>query len=323
MSQILDLFSENPEVAQAIAKSVPMIMGMHQANKAKNDMQDYQTTLDNIEKNRQQVVNPYANVTNPFANMQVATKAAEMQAEQTDMALANTLDTLRETGAAAGGATALAQAALKSKQGISADIQKQEMQNQRLYAQGQQQMEFAKAKGEAFAFQAQEMRDVRDVTRLQQNVDIAQQQRTAGVSTAALSAASGIAGLSGLIKPEAKDTDTDTDTGFLEGYDPAKRRKTIGRYGQFGNDTIEVDDEEINPQTGLPYSAGYIENLAASPYDVVQGQNLSRDLYSQAGLSAYTIRDEAKARLGDDYLSDPYAAQAQQWIGIYHPKSKK
>ena len=56
--------------------------------------------------------------------MQVATKAAEMQAEQADMALANTLDNLRQTGA--GGATALAQAALKSKQGISADIQKQE-----------------------------------------------------------------------------------------------------------------------------------------------------------------------------------------------------
>jgi len=311
MSQILDIFKENPEVTQAIAKSVPMIMGMHQANKAKNDMQDYQTTLDNIEKNRQQVVNPYANVTNPFANMRVATKAAEMQAEQTDMALANTLDTLRETGAAAGGATALAQAALKSKQGISADIQKQEMQNQRLYAQGQQQMEFAKAKGEAFAFQAQEMRDVRDVTRLQQNVDIAQQQRAAGVSTAALSAASGIAGLSGLIKPEAKDTDTDTDTGFLPGYDPAQARKTIGRYGQSGDDTIEVADVGID----VDFSP-----QSTNPYDVVQGQNLSRNLYSQAGLSPYTIRDEAKARLGADYLSDPYAAQAQQFINLYHNK---
>ena len=316
MSQILDIFKDNPEVTQAIAKSVPMIMGMHQANKAKGDMEKYQTALDNIEKNRQQIVNPYANVTNPFANMQVATKAAEMQAEQTDMALANTLDTLRETGA--GGATALAQAALRSKQGVSADIQKQESQNQRLYAQGQQQMEAAKAKGQVFAFQAQENRDVRDMTRLQQNIDIAQQQRAAGVSTAALSAASAIAGLSGTIKPEVKDIDTE----FLPGYDPAQARSVIGIYGQSGDDSIEVDDEEINPQTGLPYSAGYIENLAASPYDVIQGQSLSRGLYSQAGLSPYTIRDEAKARLGADYLSDPYAAQAQQWIHLYHPKKQ-
>ena len=44
-----------------------------------------------------------------------ATKAAEIQIEESDIALANTLDTLRATGASAGGATALAQAALRSK----------------------------------------------------------------------------------------------------------------------------------------------------------------------------------------------------------------
>ena len=221
------------------------------------------------------------------------------------MALANTLDTLRETGA--GGATALAQAALKSKQGITANIQQQETQNQRLYAQGQQQMENAKAKGQAFAFQAQEMRDVRDMTRLQQNIDIAQQQRAAGVSTAALSAASAIAGLSGTIKPEVKGT----DTGFLPGYDPAQARSAIGAYGQSGDDTIEVADVGID----VDFSP-----QSTNPYDVIQGQNLSRSLYSQAGLSPYTIRDEAKARLGADYLSDPYAAQAQQFINLYHNK---
>ena len=36
--------------------------------------------------------------------MSVATQAAEMQMEQTDIALANTLDTLMATGAGAGGA---------------------------------------------------------------------------------------------------------------------------------------------------------------------------------------------------------------------------
>ena len=157
MSKILDLFSENPQVTQAIAKSVPAIMGMYQANKAKGAMEKYQTALDNIEKNRQEIVNPYANVTNPFANMQVATKAAEMQAEQTDIALANTLDNLRQTGA--GGATALAQAALKSKQGITANIQQQEMQNQRLAAQGEQRMQQLKGAGQARAIQMQEMRE--------------------------------------------------------------------------------------------------------------------------------------------------------------------
>ncbi len=238
MGKILSFFSENPEATQAIAKSVPAIMGMFQASSAKNAMEGYQTKLDNIEKSRQQIVNPYANVTNPFANMQVATKAAEMQAEQTDMALANTLDTLRETGASAGGATAIAQAALRSKQGISASIEKQESKNQMLAAQGQQRMEIAQGQGKQAMFNMQENRDVRDINRLQMNMDAAQMQRAAGVSTAALSAASGIAGLSGLVKPEERDTKED--------YDPAKTRSTISMDGQSGDDTIEEQD------VGLP-----------------------------------------------------------------------
>ena len=60
-----------------------------------------------------------------------------MQAEEADIALANTLDMLRSTGASAGGATALAQAALQSKRGVSANIEQQEAQNQKLRAQGE------------------------------------------------------------------------------------------------------------------------------------------------------------------------------------------
>jgi hypothetical protein len=97
------------------------------------------------------LTNPYAGVENlsglaedlsgqmynPYSNLGVATQAAEMQTQQADISLANTLDTLRATGASAGGATALAQAALQSKQGISANIEKQEAENSRLRAQGE------------------------------------------------------------------------------------------------------------------------------------------------------------------------------------------
>jgi len=206
LDTVLGFFADNKEVTQLIAKSVPAIMGFHQANKSKKAIEDYQIKLDNIEKSRQQIVNPYANVTNPFANMQVATKAAEMQAEQADISLANTLDNLRQTGA--GGATALAQAALRSKQSISANIQQQETQNQRLYAQGQQRMEMAKAQGEQARFNMQENRDVRDINRLQMQMDLAQQQRAAGLATGTAALASGIGGLSGFIDPEAKNLGT-------------------------------------------------------------------------------------------------------------------
>jgi hypothetical protein len=111
--------------------------------------------LGQLERSRQQIVNPYsgvtdmsnlakdlsAKITNPFANLSVATGAAEIQMEQSDIALANTLDTLRATGASAGGATALAQAALQSKQSVAASIESQEANNEKMRAEGQQAME--------------------------------------------------------------------------------------------------------------------------------------------------------------------------------------
>lgn len=111
-----------------------------------------------LKESRQEIINPYSNVenlsglaqdlsgqmSNPFAQLGVATKSAEIKMEQTDMALANTLDTLRSTGASAGGATALAQAALASKKGVAASIEEQEVANEKLRAQGEQQLQQAK-----------------------------------------------------------------------------------------------------------------------------------------------------------------------------------
>ena len=111
--------------------------------------------LNYLENNRQAIINPAEGVTNlsglaqdlssqlsnPMANLSVATQAAEIQVEQADISLANTLDTIRATGSGAGGATALAQAALASKKGVSANIEQQEAQNERLRAQGEQQLQ--------------------------------------------------------------------------------------------------------------------------------------------------------------------------------------
>ena len=190
-------------------KIVPAIIGFNQASKAKKQQQGYLDDIKNLEQNRQKVINPYANVTNPYANLQVATKAAEMQGEQTDIALANTLDNLRQTGA--GGATALAQAALKSKQGISASIQQQEAQNQKLQAQGQQQMEMAQAKGQAFAFNAQERRDMTQLDRLQGMSDVEAARRQQGFATGVGSLTSMASGaVNSLINPEAQDFTNNT-----------------------------------------------------------------------------------------------------------------
>ena len=192
--------------------------------------------LKQLEASRQKIINPYRNVknlssmatdlssmvSNPFANLGVATSAAEIQMEQSDMALANTLDTLRATGASAGGATALAQAALASKKEVSANIEQQEAQNEKLSAQGEQQMErlqmqeaariqgieisegqriqMAEAQGEQFMFGTREQRQMQKLNRTAGLADrYAQQEMQSGINetaayTGAISALGSLAG---------------------------------------------------------------------------------------------------------------------------------
>jgi len=169
------------------ASIVGGLIGSNSAKKAARaaarEKRRLQKKLDTLEANRQEIINPYqgfenltSTMSNPFANLGVATQAAEMQAEEADISLANTLDTLRATGASAGGATALAQAALRSKKGISASIEQQEAQNEKLKAQGEQQlqqqkvaeerrMQQAGAAGKQFVFGATEQREQQQLDR--------------------------------------------------------------------------------------------------------------------------------------------------------------
>ena len=135
------------------------ILGSGAARRAKRKAQQesrrLKRKLDFLESNRQAIINPYDNqqdlsgmvtdrssqMTNAYANLSVATQAAEMQIEQADISLANTLDTLMATGSGAGGATALAQAAKQSKKEVAASIEQQEAQNEKLRAQGEESLE--------------------------------------------------------------------------------------------------------------------------------------------------------------------------------------
>ena len=110
-------------IASIAASTANAISSGKKAKEAKSDMEFQQKAVANLKASREAIKNPYENVSNQYANLSVATQAAEFQAEEADIALANTLDTLRATGAGAGGATALAQAALQSKRNISASIE--------------------------------------------------------------------------------------------------------------------------------------------------------------------------------------------------------
>ena len=204
--------------AVAAGAAVALIGGIVSSSKAKRSREAAERKAANLERRvkgvkRQEITNPYEGVkdlssmiNNPYADLQVATKAAELQGEESDIALATSLDTLRATGSAAGGATALAQAALRSKQGISANIEQQEAQNARMRAQGQaqmnqqlmseaQRMQQAGVAGSQWMFQQREARDVAELNRLQALMSNEQQAAnaygTAGI--AAIGSATGAA----------------------------------------------------------------------------------------------------------------------------------
>jgi hypothetical protein len=201
--------------------------------------QELEAKLVSLENQRQPIINPYAEIEsvaglaenlssqmyNPMASLGVATQAAEMQAEQADIALANTLDTIRATGASAGGATALAQAALASKKGVAASIEAQEANNERLRAQGEQTLQAQKLaeeqriqgiqmseaqrlqqadiSGKAFEYAEREKRELTQLDRVQAQLEGAQAReqqaradRTGAITGMVGGIASGISGLS-------------------------------------------------------------------------------------------------------------------------------
>ena len=178
---------------------------------ARRERKRLQNKLNTLEANRQEIVNPYQDlssmISNPFANLSVATGAAEMKIEEADISLANTLDTMRATGASAGGATALAQEALRSKKGVAASIELQEKQNEDKRATGEKQKQdalIAESKrvqeGEAYEFNLRENRQMAELDRTaamlgasRQAEAQAQSDRT-GAMTGMFGSLAGIAG---------------------------------------------------------------------------------------------------------------------------------
>ena len=196
--------------AAVVGSGVQAISANQRAQSAKGAAHRAKNHLAELEASRQEIINPYEGVEsvagmatdtsgmlkNRMANIGVATQAAEMQIEEADIALANTLDTLAATGASAGGATALAQAAMQSKKGVSASIEQQEVANQQNAAKAEMQLDQAKmseqlrlqgismsearrvqqaeVSGKDYVFRATEAREGEQLDRAQAQVENAQ-----------------------------------------------------------------------------------------------------------------------------------------------------
>lgn len=158
-------------VAQAGMGVYSAIEAKKQEEIARKDKEKEEARMSALRANRQAITNPMAGLTNEAEKIGVATQAARFQAEEADMALANTLDLMMASGAGGAGATALAQAALRSKQGISADIQKQELANKQNVASTQMKINEQKAQGAKWAWEEQEQRDMMELDRTQNLMD--------------------------------------------------------------------------------------------------------------------------------------------------------
>ena len=223
-------------VGKAVGGAIKAGKAHKEMRRARGRKQEAKFQMESARANRAEITNPYAGVTdlsglasdlssqitNPYNQLTVSTAAAEMQAEEADIALANTLDTLEQTGASAGGATALAMAALKSKKEVSASIGKQEAENSRMRAEGEAQMQREKVTatqkyqdtliqqgarvqdaeiaGEIYQFQAAENRTNADIEMYSQMYQgFANQQSKSSLTSAAGSGAmiSGIGSIAG------------------------------------------------------------------------------------------------------------------------------
>ena len=166
--------------------------------------------LRRLEANRQQIIDKSDDIRamkdqifNPYQNNAVAMQGVNLKMEETDEALANTLNAINRSGGGAGAATALARQAAASKAQVAASIENQELKNQQLYLQGEQQkqqqrmaLEQAAIQEEIGAFGRQEQRDIMQLQRTAGLQQVAGQQAMDLTQAGNAALASGVAGFS-------------------------------------------------------------------------------------------------------------------------------
>ena len=234
-------------IGGAAVSIVGGIMGGSSARAARRAAADkadqLNAKLNALENSRQTIINPYAATKdlrsmakNTYANIGVATQAAKIQADEADLSLANTLDTLRETGASAGGATALANAALRSKQGIAASIEAQESTNEKLRAEGEQKlnefkiseaqkMQNAENATAQFKYAETEKRQLSQLDRVQTQLTNAQNQMASASAAEQSAQASMFSGIGSAVTTGFQTMSAEGNANVAAGWDRAGKVK--------------------------------------------------------------------------------------------------
>jgi len=100
--------------------------------------------------------NPYANMTNPYSDMTIDQRGADLQNQQFQQGQAGILESAKEVAGSSGAASlaqALSEENKRSSQQSSAQVGKQESQNQNKEREYQAYLDFKKADGEKYSME--------------------------------------------------------------------------------------------------------------------------------------------------------------------------
>lgn len=309
--EILETFNYEPQLAIG-PLAIPLIgLGIQagsmiysgiQNKKAQNDANEAagverQAQLDRdneikaLERSRQQVIDRsddiralVDNVVNPYQNLGVAMQGVNIRMEETDEALANTLNALNRAGVGAGAATQLARQAAASKAQVAAAIENQELKNQQLYLSGEAQkrqqqlsLEQQAIQEEIGVYGRQEVRDVQQLNRLaglsQNAAQRASDYQVAGQSIQASNTAAMLNNIGNI---------ANIATSFIgTGGGNTTNLNTTGVTGTSGYNPYSYSSGFTDPN-----SLGYNSQLLGSS-DLRLKKNISKIGKSESGLNIY------------------------------------
>ena len=224
------------------------------------------------------MTNPYADLENQFEDDRVGLQAAEFTAQEQQQQLANVLDAYRGSAGGSGGAavaTALAKQASRNTQMAAANIEQQELANQRAASQAGMELDMVSAGGEQkrqiYRGEGESSRQQLEMGKRSQILGLANQE-LAGAKMARAQAKSDLIGGIGSVAGAAfsagdfgKKSGIDWDTKFKElgtvsGISDWKSKLDLGTFQGFTLPTGNASRvnqsrslSNINPLTGLPY----------------------------------------------------------------------
>ena len=301
--------------APGLIKAGASLFGGKKRRRAEQQAQAAQTAAKERVQNFQ-FKNPYANLENTAEDLTVNQQATNVQAQQTDQALAQGLDAITAGGGGGGDAQAIANAALQSKQNISADLAGQEAgiqqqvasqaaANQSAEAQGAanvQQQQFGQAQ-QGFNIANTELGAAKDA-RAQ-----ARQDLVGGLSSAAGAGISALQNKTNTPSPVARLNHSALKRMYgspLKNVEGEEAAPQLREYGGSAGERAQLLDrlaKDRNKSLRFRSGEGGQYTIDGKNYNIKRGNLLGGDSRATAALDKY-LGEQAKGYYQADYDSE-------------------